>query len=175
MRSNEQLVKVTSSGIFTLSAIIFVVLILYASTGYPPRARYVPQVIGIFSLICLTIQLVLDCFPALGNRYREVEEVNVFDRNIHGEEAPGVGGTRLQLEINAFSWLVALLAGLLLFGFLISIPFYILFYLRLQAHISWLKSAIYAVGTWLFVYLIFARLFEIRLYTGFIIDRFLDI
>ena len=127
MRSNEQLVKVTSSGIFTLSAIIFVVLILYASTGYPPRARYVPQVIGIFSLMCLTIQLVLDCFPALGNRYREVEEVNVFDLNIYGEEAPGVGGTRLQLEINAFSWLVALLAGLLLFGFIISIPFYIHF------------------------------------------------
>jgi hypothetical protein len=175
MRSNEQLFTVTSSGIFTLSAIIFVVLVLYASTGYPPRARYVPQVIGIFSLICLAIQLVLDCFPALGNRYREVEEVNVFNRNIYGEKAPGVGGTRLQLEINTFSWLVALLAGLLLFGFLISIPFYILFYLRLQAHISWLKSAICAVGTWLFVYLIFARLFEIRLYTGFIIDRFLDI
>ncbi len=123
MRSNEQLFKVTSSGIFTLSAIIFVVLVLYSSTGYPPRARYVPQVVGIFSLICLAIQLVLDCFPALGNRYREVEEVNVFSRNLYGEKAPGVDGTRFQLEINAFSWLVALLAGLLLLGFLISIPF----------------------------------------------------
>ncbi len=174
-RSNREIFKVTSGGIFTLSAILFVVLILWLTSGYPPAARHVPQVVCIFSLICLVVQLALDSFPPLGNIYGKIEGKGASVLEMLGEKVQGSDSISLRLEILVFLWLGALLAGLLLFGFLISIPSYILFYLRFQAQLGWLRSALYGACTLLFVYLIFVRLLEIRLYSGFIVDKILNI
>jgi hypothetical protein len=174
METKAPLFQITGRGIFTLCALFFTVIFLWLSADYPPRARYVPQVVAIFSMICLIMQLGLECFPGLADFYRKVEKAEIFslDQAV-GEQRRG-GGPELRLEIVAYSWLLVLLGGLLLFGFLISIPLYVLFYLRFQAQLNWLKSALYGVGTWIFVYLLFVRLFEIRLYPGILIQTFLD-
>lgn len=174
MNSRPPIIQITSRGIFTLSAVIFVALLLWLARGYPPRARQVPEAVALFSLLCLLIQFGLDAFPRLGGFYGRMEKKGVFDVDEEVKQARAGGGTELRLELIAFLWLAFLLAGLLLLGFLLFIPLYILFYLRFQAQLTWLKSGAYAVGTWVFVYLLFVRLFEIRLYAGLILETFFD-
>jgi hypothetical protein len=174
MKPGERLFQITSGAVFTFSALLFVALLLVISSGYPPRARYVPQTVGIFSIICLAIQLVLDIFPRLQNLFRKVEGGGVLSVEAQVKDARAGDGTDFTLELITYFWLGALLAGLLLVGFLITIPLYIFFYLRSQAQVTWFKSALYGLATWLFVDLLFVRLFEIRLYAGLLIEPFLD-
>ena len=168
------MLQITSRTIFTFGALLFVVLLLWLASGYPPRARQVPDVVGWFTLICLIIQLVLDSAPRLSARQSGPRLDDILSVDEQVREARSSGEVEKRLEITAFCWLLFLLFGLVLMGFLVFIPIYIFSYLRFQASYKWLKAALYAAGTWLFVYLLFVRLFEIRLYAGILLERFFD-
>lgn len=174
MNSREPIFQLNSRFAFTLSALLFVALILWLASAYPPRARQVPETVAIFSAICLLIQLVLDSSPRLASYYGRLEKKGFFSVDEKVQEARSSDASEFRLEVVAYGWLAFLLTGLLLFGFLVWIPFYILLYLHFQAALSWLRSLIYAIGTSLFVYLLFVRLFEIRLYPGILLESFLD-
>ncbi len=174
MKPKQRLFQITSRALFTFFALLFVAFLLWLSFGYPPRARYVPQVVAIFSIVCLAIQWALDSSPVLQNLVSKVEKEETFAGEDQVKQARASDAPDFRLELISYLWLVVLLVSLLLFGFLISIPLYMIFYLRFQAQISWLKSGLYGVATWLFVYFLFVRLFEIRLYAGFLIEPFLD-
>ncbi len=177
MESRDAIVRITARSVFTFFILLIVVLLLYLSTGYPPRARYVPQVIAVFGILCLLLQLILDSFPRLSASYRKMERENIF----HLDETEPPSGKKansapeLTLEVTTYLWLAVLLAGLYVLGFLVTIPLYILFYLRFQAQLTWVKSALYGIGTFLFIYLLFSVLFGLYLYPGIIIDTFTDL
>jgi hypothetical protein len=117
------------------------------------------------------VQLILDSCPKLaaqGNRF------HAFSIDEQVREARSSGDIESRLEVIAFCWLAFLLVGLVLLGFLVFIPIYILCYLRFQAERTWFNSVLYAAATWLFVDLLFVRLFEIRLYAGVLLERFFD-
>lgn len=175
MEAKKRIFRLTPRAVFALGAFLFVALLLWISADYPPRARYVPQVVAVFALVCLGMQLALDAFPLLEELYRKVEKEDVFSVEEGVRAARRGDGAELGLELIAYLWLSVLLGGLLLFGFLLSVPAYIALYLRFQARLSWLKSAIYGAGTWLFVYGLFVRLFEIPLYSGLLINWLLDL
>ena len=165
--------RFTGRSLFSLFAILFVLLIFWLSTGYPPRARYVPQVVAIFTLLCLLLQITLDSCPRLAAIYRGMEKAEIFKSDTAEEGQATETGPELRLELIAFCWLGVLLLGLVLFGFLASIPFYILAYLHYQAEITWQKASLYAAGTLVFIYFLFVYLFEIRLYPGILAETFL--
>jgi len=169
------LFQITGRTVFTFAALLFVALLLWISSGYPPRARQVPDVIGWFTLICLITQLVLDSAPQLTAKLGVLRSDQFYSVDKQVREARSTEQAQGRLEVIAFCWLLFLLAGLVLLGFLVFIPIYILCYLHYQAAHTWLKAAIYAGATWLFVYLLFVRLFEIRLYAGILLERFLDL
>lgn len=134
-----------------------------------------PEVVGWFSLICLVVQLVLDSSSQLAARRERLRSAQLSSIDKQVREARTTGESERRLEVIAFCWLAFLLVGLVLLGFLVFIPIYILCYLRYQAAFTWFKSALYAAVTWLFVDLLFVRLFEIRLYAGIILERFFDL
>ncbi len=173
--SRSVLFQITGRTLFTFAALLFVALVLWLSASYPPRARQVPEVVGWFSLICLIIQLVLDSSPQLAARRDRLRSNQFFSIDEQVREARSTGEAESRLEVIAFFWLAFLLVGLVLLGFLVFIPIYILCYLRYQAEQTWFKSALCAGATWLFVDLLFVRLFEIRLYGGIILERFFDL
>lgn len=174
MNSNTPFFRLTSRALFTLAALCFAGVILWISSGYPRRARQVPEVVALFSLACLVIQFLLDSFPRLGALYGSVETHGFFSAE-QARKARSGDGTEFKLELITYSWLAFLLAGLLLLGFLVFIPVYVLLYLRLLAKLTWTKSVAFAAGTWLFVYFLFVRLFEIRLYEGILLSAFFDL
>lgn len=134
-----------------------------------------PDAVGWFTLICLIIQLVLDSAPKLTATQGGLQLNKALSVDERVREARSTENAQGRLEVVAFAWLAFLLVGLVLMGFLVFIPIYILCYLHFQAAYTWLRSAIYAAATWLFVDLLFVRLFEIRLYPGIILERFFDL
>lgn len=174
MKADERLFQVTSAALFTFCALFLVGLLLWVSSDYPPRARYVPQTVAIFSMVCLAVQLLLDLSPRFHGLFSKVEKEGLFSVEGQVKEARAGDGPEFRLELVTYFWLGGLLASLLLLGFLITIPLYILFYLRFQGEMPWLKSAICGLATWAFTYLLFVRLFEIRFYAGLLIEPFLD-
>ena len=175
MELRDPIFRITARSVFTFLALLIVALLLYVSTGYPPRARYVPQVIAVFALLCLLLQLILDSFPKLSKVYKKVEREDVFQLDETDSERKAASRPELTLEVTTYMWLAALLAGLYVLGFLVTIPLYVLFYLRFQAQLTWVRSALYGIGTFLFIYLLFSVLFGVYLYPGILIDTFTDL
>ncbi len=121
------------------------------------------------------IQLVLDAAPQLTGKQGRMQLNQVLSVDRQVRQARSTDQPESWLEVVAFCWLGFLLVGLVVLGFLVFIPIYILCYLHFQAAYTWLRSAIYAAATWLFVDLLFVRLFEIRLYPGMILERLFDL
>lgn len=156
---------------FTACAILTVFALLWIASGYPPRARYIPEIVAIFALICLSAQLVIEIVAAFS--HRSALSRSAVGRPSEAAEEPEETGT-LRLELTAYFWLIVLLVGLFLFGFLVSIPVYTLLYLHFQARVSWFRAALYGSGAWVFTYVLFVRLFEIRLYYGLLFESWMD-
>lgn len=73
-------------------------------------------------------------------------------------------------EFVLFSYFVSLIAGVILFGFWLTIPVFLVTFLRLHERDNW-KFVLSLTGVaWLIIYLIFDRLLEISLHTGLITE-----
>ncbi len=69
-------------------------------------------------------------------------------------------------EIKGLLWIVALLVGIYLIGFMITLPVYLFSFMRFSGRRSIQQSAIISVGSTAFVYVSFVVLLDYRLYPG---------
>jgi len=68
-----------------------------------------------------------------------------------------------------------LIAGIILFGFHIAVPVFLIVFLRLQAKASWrMTLSLTAVAT-VALFVVFERLLRMSLHTGFITDYVTDL
>ena len=70
---------------------------------------------------------------------------------------------------------VAFVAGILAFGFYVSIPILLVTFLRRQAEASWRMTLSLAVAAPLVLYLMFGALLHIQLFSGFVTPRLLTL
>jgi hypothetical protein len=71
----------------------------------------------------------------------------------------------LRKNILTFVWFAGIVVAIYLAGFLISIPLFVVLYLRLQGK-NWFISAISAVSTIVVLYLVFIVALQVELYPG---------
>ncbi|MDP2356871.1 MAG: tripartite tricarboxylate transporter TctB family protein [Beijerinckiaceae bacterium] len=168
---------------------IFVVMVGIAST-YPAGARFMPFVVGVPAILLCLLQLVLDV-RAAKVAPREKDRRNEFE--IAEERMSQMTGRTMTFEAarmapevtvsenptgiaEAREWLVwtyilALIAGILFFGYTITIPLFILLFLRWEAKCSWLKAALYSgVGSFILLFM-FAYGLKFQLHQGFVTER----
>jgi hypothetical protein len=83
-------------------------------------------------------------------------------------------GIRESREWLIWGYILALVGGVLFFGYTITIPVFILLFLRWEAKCSWFKAALYAgVGATLLLAL-FSYGLRFQLHRGFITERLMD-
>ncbi len=128
---------------------------------YPPETRLLPLVIGIPGILLAAIQVAMDVAAAR----REDGSV----KNADGEESAPAAGT-VKRELVLLAYLVALAAAILLFGFWLTIPVFVIVFLRAHEGESWRFTLGLALSAWAVLYLIFDRLLEILVHRGFVID-----
>jgi hypothetical protein len=158
---------------------------LYVASGYPEGARFMPLVVGVPAILLCVLQMFLDqrAAPSAAKDNRsEMEKAEERVSQMTGRRmefdaaqiAPGVSvveneaGVAATREFIIWGYIIGFVAGILLLGFNIAVPLFLLFYLRREARCSWARSAIYsAIGCGLILGGLTLGL-KLQLHTGFL-------
>jgi hypothetical protein len=158
------------------------------ATTYPPGARFMIFVIGIPGIGLCLVQLAVDLYRQRapesgpgGDALKAAEDrvARIAGRRVHFE-MPSDNAMftdneldpreRVRRELVAWGYFLALVASILLFGFRITVPVFLVAFLRFQAGTSWRSALIYGGAGALAMYLLFEWLLRVSLHTGFVTD-----
>ncbi|MGH6771037.1 MAG: tripartite tricarboxylate transporter TctB family protein [Xanthobacteraceae bacterium] len=169
---------------------IFVVMVGIATT-YPPDARFMTFVAGVPAIGLCLLQLGLDFY-----RRRRVELVDHrTDIEKAEDQASRFTGRRFEMpsenvlftesthspretvrrEIVVWAYFLGFIAAILLLGFRISVPTFLVMFLRFQAGTSWRNALIFGGAGSLAMYLLFEKILRVSLHTGFLIEYVIDL
>lgn len=146
---------------FTLVMLAILVAMVGMAARYPPDARFMPWVVGIPAIALCLLQL---------------------GRDLHAARraAGAVQGERRRARREAAMWayFLGLVGGILLFGFLVAVPVFLLAFLRHWARARWpLALGLVAAGS-VICYLVFVQGLNVALHQGFatqyVLERFAE-
>lgn len=184
--------------LFSLGMLGFFSVMVYIASDYPFLAAMLPLVIGIPGIALSALQLVLD----IRDYHRaegKIDPRTAFEiymdeikQNTGGqvemEIAPGtkelttlvddpsvVGRTRGQREVLLWAYFFGLVIAVLLFGFWIGIPIFLVTFLRYYARESWRLTAILTLSVWVALYIGLVLVLEQVLFDGFITGYVMEI
>ena len=166
---------------------IFVVMVGVAST-YPPEARFMPFIVGIPAIGLCLLQLAIDLY-----RRRVPEGADSDDPLKEAEDQVArISGRRVQFdmpsenamftesshdpremvrrEIIVWGYFLGLIACILLFGFHVAIPIFLVAFLRLQAETSWRNALIYGGAGAIVMFVLFEKVLRVGLHAGFVTE-----
>jgi len=146
---------------FTLLLLAFILIIIIMSLGYDRETRLMPLLIGIPTFLLLALQILFQFYPNLQNQF----EIDIFSPAGAGKEknrAQEKSGSLLFPVALVFSYFILLLLA----GFLVATPLYLLTFFRLQGKLSWLKCIFAAGIAWLLLYLVFSVGMNFILFEG---------
>jgi hypothetical protein len=168
---------------------IFTVMVGVAST-YPPAARFMPFIVGIPAIALCLLQLALDFYrrrlPAADDtgdplKHAEEQVARMTGHPVHFEmpsenalftDSPHDERERVRREIVVWGYFLGLIACILLFGFRIAVPIFLIAFLRFQAGASWRNALIYGGAGALAMYVLFEKVLKVSLHPGFVTDVF---
>lgn len=166
--------------IMTLAMLaIFTVMVGIAST-YPPGARFMVFVVGFPAIALCLLQLVLDLrarrnagleagLPQPGQP-AALADMPTFDDPNRIDHSPETA----RKEVILWVYFLALIGGILLFGFYISVPIFLFTFLYLFAQANLRSAALLAGVGWLIMYVVFTYVFRMPLHIGFITEYLMD-
>ena len=165
---------------------IFIAMVGIASQ-YPPDARFMPFVAGIPAIALCLLQLYLDLrrSAARGKSETAWEKLSRvtdgrIDFDIARERLATVRSTphssaTVRRELALWGYFLGLVGGVLLFGFMATIPLFVVVFLRQWAKTSWAFALGLAAAASTVLYLIFIQALKVSPHpgfvTGFILER----
>lgn len=154
--------------------------------GYPAQARFMPLVVGIPGIGLTLIELVREIFravrqkaePELPERLPEgvihVIEQTPADRATTGAPQHDPRGAAKR-EWILLAYFTGLIGGLLLFGFWVTVPVFVVVFLKEREKASWVLSVGLAFCAVAVLYFVFYRTLGIDLHHGFLTETLQDL
>jgi hypothetical protein len=142
----------------TLFFTALVAAAVWQTLGLGAKARLVPQVVAVPTLVLLLVQLAIDFVPGLARRFARLERkeligVQAVREQVHPEHivvrehpTPEDPGEPPSGELEALAWMGAMLGSALLLGFLVGGPLFALLYVRLHGRRPWSLALLVAAG-----------------------------
>jgi len=187
----RSLAKYSNSTMTLVMLVIFLLLVGIASR-YPAQARFMPFVVGIPPILLCLLQLVIDA--------RERRAANSVDTRSAAELAEekvwrlvgrpiepqlvtalsGIEATPMsqqetaRRELVLWGYFLGFIAGILVFGFWVAIPVFLVTFLRFQAKSSWRTSLLLGIGASIVLFLMFERGLKVQVHRGFVTEYVLD-
>jgi hypothetical protein len=153
--------KIRGDTIFGLVLLVAFMVIVGVGMGYSRKAKMLPLVLGIPGVVLTAAIVIRESFM------RPKEEVS-RERPADQESSTPVPDEQKKILI-MFGW-VALLVGMIwAFGFVITIPVYMMLFLKARGE-KWLLALCFAAASWAFLYWIFVGALKIILYPGILFD-----
>ena len=152
--------KASSVAMSAIMLVIFLVMTGVALT-YPDSSRFQPLVIGIPAIALCILQLVLDA--------RSPAPIPT-PAAAHMPPATPQPELVLAREIAAWACFLALIVAVVLLGFWIAIPLFLVLYLRREAKAGWPMSLGLGLGASAALYAVFALGLRVALHDGFLLQ-----
>ena len=150
--------------VFTVVMLAIVAAMVGVAAQYPPDSRFMPWVVGIPAIALCLVQIALDL------RARRRPQDGDEDPATRESEPPGT----LRREAAMWGFFVALVAGILLFGFLVAVPLFVLAFLRVWARASWPLALGLVAAACVILYLVFVQGLNVALHQGFVTEALLE-
>jgi hypothetical protein len=185
----SSITKYSNSFMTLFMLVIFTGMVIIASR-YPAGARFMPFVLGFPAIALCLLQLFLDArdrramtrTAGLSEVEKAEEQVSrAVGHAVHFDVGdillPEQGlppGEQLRREFIVWGYFLGLILGIILFGFHLSVPIFLVLFLRYRAEVSWRLTLGLTVGVCIFLFAVFEYVLHITLHTGFITDRIMD-
>jgi len=131
--------------------------------GYSPRGRLYPLIVIIALLVLLLMKLAALIGPKAAARL-EVHGIDMPDQII--SETNVMPESKWRLEVKIIAWLVLLFFLILLFGFLITIPIFLLLFIKFQGRHGWKLSILCSLAVFAFIYTMFVAILSVSFPPG---------
>jgi len=158
----------SSNSTMTVGLLIIFTVMVAISSQYPAGARFMTFVVGLPAIALCLLQLALDV------RERRLGDAVGRHRTQAAPSEPGTASAATahnpRKELIVWGYFLALVAGVLLFGFYATVPVFIAWFLRFQARASWIMSFGLAAAAGAVVYLAFEHVLRVPLHPGFLTD-----
>jgi hypothetical protein len=133
---------------FCAVIVVLGVYVVAEASGWALQARLFPWVIGFPFLALALVQFFFTLrtkatVPVLGQDTSEAEEIGFWNPEARRE------------TIRLGVWVAVFLICIALFSFPLGVPLAMLLYLKVESKETWLLSVAIAVGTWVYMYLLF--------------------
>ena len=168
---------------------IFIVMVGIASQ-YPPDARFMPFVAGIPAIALCLLQLYLDfrrSRPVAAARGKSETARERLSRITGGRIEFDIARGRLSTarsmphpseavrrELALWGYFLGLIGGVLLFGFMVTIPVFVVVFLRQWAKTSWAFALGLTTATSVVLYLVFIQGLKVGPHPGFVTEFVLE-
>lgn len=157
----------------TLVTVVMLVIfstMVAITTTYPTGAQFMPFVVGIPGIVLCLIQLASDlrAFHAARVAARFAAAPRAGDHPLPDEEQeePEFGPHTIRDEITMWIYVVSFVTGILLFGFVVSVPIMVITYLWREAKAKPLVAVGSGVIATAVMYVMFERVFHLQLHPG---------
>jgi hypothetical protein len=185
------LAKYSNSTMTLVMLGIFLVLVGVASR-YPTQARFMPFVVGIPAILLCLLQLFIDArerrqaAEATDTRTpAEMAEetvsrlvgrpIDVAHAALPGSAEPPISPEEtVRRELVLWGYFLGFIGGILLFGFWVAIPVFLVGFLRFQAKASWRTSLLLGIGGSIALFMMFERGLKVQVHRGFVTEYVLD-
>ncbi|MDF1635370.1 tripartite tricarboxylate transporter TctB family protein [Mycoplana sp. MJR14] len=160
----------------TIIMLVFFSVMVGLAMEFPAKARFMPLIVGVPAIVLCLVQLAIDLFHSPKSAFHGAPRAGIAHEVPGMEpELPEFGPHTVSQEITMWIYFVAFVAGILAFGFYVSIPILLVTFLRRQAEASWRMTLSLAVAAPLVLYLMFGALLHIQLFSGFVTPRLLTL
>lgn len=184
-----------SSFVMTLVMLTIFAVLVFIASGYPANARFMPFVVGLPAIGLCLLQLALDFRER--RRVALVDPRNAFEKA--QETVSRIAGRQVEFEIAheqpaavtvdaeplteremvrrelvLWGYFLGFIAGILLFGFWVAIPVFLVSFLRFQAKSSWRTSLALGLAASLAFFLVFEKGLRVSLHPGFVTEYLFD-
>ena len=183
-----------SSLIMTIVMLTIFVVFVFIASGYPANARFMPFVVGLPAIGLCLLQLLLDMrerrrvAAAADHRsaFEKAQETvsRIAGRQVEFEvahEQPAIvetdvpaEGETVRRELVLWGYFLGFIGGILLFGFWVAIPVFLVAFLRFQAKSSWRTSLVMGVAASIAFFLIFEKGLRVSVHPGFLTEYVFD-
>lgn len=178
--------------VMTIAMLVIFSAMLLVSLSYPEGARFMPMVVGIPAVGLCLLQLSIDlrAKPAAksageGNVFAkgESEVARITGREIHFDvtkDQPLISETEVseeeasRRELITWAFFLALVGGIILFGFWVTLPLFIFSFLIVLAKTPVLKAFVMAAIAGIALHLVFVEGLRVPLHQGFVTEMLVN-
>lgn len=131
---------------------------IYSASGWTFKTGFFPLAVSVPLLILATVQLLQEIFGKEDSAAGAAVDLD-FASDVPAELAR-------RRVLTTFGWIVGFILFVYLIGFPLTVPLFVLGYLKFQSEVSWRHSVTITAITWGFFYLLFERLVHLQFETG---------